>query len=471
MTNGRVPSVREIRMALEDVPGALRYEPLPEDVRAGNDRATPIWTPDRGGFLVDSVPDNPDWPDGDDEFSDEPSVVFEVPPAVTEAEIDNVLSEHDGGDMKRLEQVRGIDALGWYMTFHQQRYQHGIYIPIKGILVMARDALAGLPVSMERRIELAFHAIFRHELFHFATDCMAANWELVSGREVYWKAKTAYRNAAGYVELEEALANAYMLRGFRWPGGGVLRKSGGGYAALVDYCKRQPAGYDLAPQYAKNRSGYVGGCQELSAQFQHASVVDPEWAVPPGLDSSQLYPGITRIAWNRCPILHPRRSRPAATTRDQYRPVPVGSQYHRDKTISERTATARQTDTGQMGKMPINAGKIDRTAGPQLQTVEKRWPRLLLRPSGPKDPSSSSIRSQPEKLGGGKYWGSRLHGPLAGAGRPIPRLWFLDSHTAPSQPPGGAGCGIGPLSGLKTTQSRLKTGPVNELPVMISWCQ
>lgn len=61
-----------------------------------------------------------------------------------------------------------------------------------------------------------FHAVLRHELFHFEVDCMIASWELATGVEVYW-ASRKYRNAAGYNELEEGLANAYMLRGFKYP--------------------------------------------------------------------------------------------------------------------------------------------------------------------------------------------------------------------------------------------------------------
>lgn len=50
MTFGRIPSVAEIRIAFEDIRGAIRDDPLPEDVREGTEGATPIWSPDDGGF-------------------------------------------------------------------------------------------------------------------------------------------------------------------------------------------------------------------------------------------------------------------------------------------------------------------------------------------------------------------------------------------------------------------------------------
>jgi hypothetical protein len=101
MTHGRVPSVSEIRLALEDIPGAIREEPRPEDVREGTDRATPLWSPDRGNFSEAPALDMPDSPEDGDGLTDEPGVIFEVPPDLTEAEIRNVLGEREIGDRPR----------------------------------------------------------------------------------------------------------------------------------------------------------------------------------------------------------------------------------------------------------------------------------------------------------------------------------------------------------------------------------
>jgi hypothetical protein len=51
-----LPSVRTIRAALEEVPGALRDDPLPEDAGAGGEPATEIWIsdPDTGSYAIDS---------------------------------------------------------------------------------------------------------------------------------------------------------------------------------------------------------------------------------------------------------------------------------------------------------------------------------------------------------------------------------------------------------------------------------
>jgi mRNA-degrading endonuclease RelE of RelBE toxin-antitoxin system len=301
MTAGlTIPSVRAIRNALEDIPGALRQDPLPEDARGGTDPAAEIWVSDPGGGSESIALDSPDPTTDDDATSDGPAVIFEIPPEVTDADIQHILGQDAFTEMKRLHEIRGVDALGWYVTFHQRTAQHGVHIPLEGALLLAGRAFSQLPVSDERKVNLAFHAILRHEIFHFAADCMAANWELATGTDVYWKAKEKHRNAQGYVEQEEALANAYMLRGFQHPRR-LLANSGGASPALRTYTKRQPAGYKDAHLHAKSRAAYVAGCRDLSTQVQHAS--GQGWPVPPALHTLLLYADPFRIDWTRCPIV------------------------------------------------------------------------------------------------------------------------------------------------------------------------
>ena len=292
-----LPSVREIRLALEEVPGAVRDEPLPEDIGEGSDPATEIriWDPDDAPTALDMSEVPPDG-ESDGGVVDEPMVIFEVPPSVTDADIARVLGEERIGELERLQQIRGIDALGWYVTFHQRRYQHGVHIPVEGVLWLVLHGLHKVELSLERKLELAFHAILRHELFHFAADCMMANWELTTGVEVYWTSR-AHRNNNGYIELEEALANAYMLRGFKHPTR-LLANSAGTYATLKSFCERQPAGYDDGLRFAKTRSDYLRECGYLSDMYSGAA-----WHVPDALDTLIFYPDPIRIDWTRCPII------------------------------------------------------------------------------------------------------------------------------------------------------------------------
>lgn len=109
-------------------------------------------------------------------------MIFEVPPKLSDADIRNTLGP-EYGRLERLQQIRGIDALGWYVTFHQRACQHGVHIPMEGVATLVLGALLGCDMPLERKFEVAFQAILRHELFHFEADCMAANWELATGTE------------------------------------------------------------------------------------------------------------------------------------------------------------------------------------------------------------------------------------------------------------------------------------------------
>ena len=297
-----VPSVYAIRIALEKIEGAIRDEPSPEDGAAGEALGIPVFHLgggefDRVGRLIPSDADEAG------ATSEQPEVLFEVPPKVTDAEVFEALGE-GSGEVARQVQIKGTDALGWYLTFHLRAVQHGIYLPIEGIATLAVGALAALALPLERRFEIAFHAILRHELFHFGTDCMAANWELATGRAVYWWADAAYRGNSGYKEFEEALANAYMLRGLRHPGG-VLRDSKGSYEALRVLCALQTPGYRDGPRYAKSRHDYIDGCRTLSANFEEAAYKEiDDWEIPrDALDTLIFYPNAVQIDWRRCPIL------------------------------------------------------------------------------------------------------------------------------------------------------------------------
>jgi hypothetical protein len=294
------PSIRAIRDALDEVPGALRLEPQPEDAGAGGDPGSPIWIsdPNTDGWAVDS----PSVPDDDTEEGaiDEPVVVFEVPPSVTDADLRHALGEDRIGELHRLHQLRGVDALGWYLTFHQLHSQYGVHITLEGVVWLAVEFFGTLNVSLARKLELAFHAILRHELFHFEADCMIANWELTNGVELYWSSRR-YRNAQGYIELEEGLANAYMLRGFKHPTR-LLANSPGAYAALRKFTLLQGAGYKEGPRLVGSRTSYLSGCRDLAASYREAAA-HGTWSVPAAFDSVMLYPSPTKIDWTRCPIL------------------------------------------------------------------------------------------------------------------------------------------------------------------------
>jgi hypothetical protein len=309
-----IPSIHSIRAALEHVEGAIKFEPDPELTADGSDPGTPIqfFDPEQSMSLSSSKAPRESWTVGlidyeTAEVAAQPTVIFEIPPSLTDADIEYALGDGPG-ELFRRAQLEGIDALGWYVTFHQRAVQYGVHLPIEGLFALAAGALRGLTLPFERKLEIAYHAVLRHELFHFEADCMAANWELSLGKPVYWRVPDVQRELEGgnehYRDLEEGLANAYMLRGFRNPDK-LLRIGRGTYRALKAFCERQPAGYRDGPRYAKSRTAYVDGCRQLSANFQYAAVLyESVWQVPEGaLDTLIFYPRPFLIDWRRCPIL------------------------------------------------------------------------------------------------------------------------------------------------------------------------
>lgn len=294
-------SVQRLREALEAVPGALRDEPMPEDAGVGDEPGVEILlSGSSDGPHPGLVEDVPLEIDGDGDAADELPIEFEIPPRVTDADVRNALGQGRIGELRRLHEIRGVDALGWYMTFHQLSAQYGIYIRFEAIVWLALEHLRDVAVPLKRKIELAFHAVLRHELFHFEVDCMIANWELATGVEVYWSSRRKYRNAAGYMELEEGLANAYMLRGFKNPTR-LLGNARGVYAALKRLCEAQPAGYKDGPSYLRSVDHYLKECSQLSDNYHGAS--SAPWLVPDQFDTLKMYTDVTQIDWTRCPII------------------------------------------------------------------------------------------------------------------------------------------------------------------------
>ena len=302
-TTPRRHSISVIQSELQEVPGAIREEPFPEDTGGEASPAQRVWMHDPASASIeDAAFDLLEVEEAEDNILDEPPVVFEVPPGITESDIRDILGEETITELQRQQQIRGIDALGWYVTFHQRRYQHGVHIPIEGVAKLSIQLLLSGKVNLplDRMMDLSYQAILRHELFHFETDYMIANWELASGSQVYWNSRNRYRNSVGYVEHEEALANAYMLRGFKHPGAS-RRNSPGMYQALKMFCEAQPAGYRDGPRYATSRSAYLTGCRDQSVTYQHGS--NSHWSVPGSFDALLLYNDPVRIDWTRCPII------------------------------------------------------------------------------------------------------------------------------------------------------------------------
>jgi hypothetical protein len=246
-----IPTISSIRQSLADVKGALIDDPQTTKVNLGDVPHVPIHQPTDNSVSLQldgfDIPPKDETTSPDVSTGEEPSIIFEIPPQLDDRVVKEALGRAGGRDFERMVQAEGTDALGWYFPFHYQIAQHGIYLSSRGSLELAircfRHKYSDDPrEDVSKKIHYATHAILRHETFHFAAECMAASWELATGTPCYIQANRRLQNQAGYVEQEEALANAYMLRGFRW----VSSATYGARAtsSLKAFTKMQPQGYN-----------------------------------------------------------------------------------------------------------------------------------------------------------------------------------------------------------------------------------
>lgn len=203
-------SVAVLRSAVTSIPGAL-YDFDPNDAERGNEPGVVTLWPESDLGRMDAL--------GKSQPEDAEDAIESLPPPVEEifeigAEMDAArLVDAFGGETgerirRAVELQGGIDSLAWYVTFHAKGAQWGIYVPITSVGYLMTTAFAGLKTDDVTKFRIAFRALHQHELFHFAVDYMAAQWESITGRACHKPARRLRDAAAGYILLEEQLAKA-----------------------------------------------------------------------------------------------------------------------------------------------------------------------------------------------------------------------------------------------------------------------
>ena len=131
-------TVREIRDALRDVPEALQPEPVWSDAPLDGERSE-LWSPVEDEYANLS---NERYVIGDDPslVRDDLTVFVDLPPEIEADSTAPLLSD----EAARVVQSRvinlGIEALAWYVPFHQRRYQWGCHLSATGILALAMSS-------------------------------------------------------------------------------------------------------------------------------------------------------------------------------------------------------------------------------------------------------------------------------------------------------------------------------------------
>jgi len=293
-----ISSVREV---LRGIPESL-YEFDPDWSNRGNEPGLQtLWNSsgsDPQEALDAGSPSNTD-----DELEAETGVspieeIFELGADIDQGQCQEVMGGPKGGEIRTSVQHRGVEALAWYMTFHVKGVQWGIHIPMSSIVYLAIDTFGSLTTDWLTKLRIAFRALHQHELFHFAVDYMSAQWEAITSRPCHRPARGLKDPGAGYILLEEELANAHMIRAL-WKGDSALMVKGR-TRALRSFVRQQPVGYRDANRSTASLA-FLAACERLARDYircipsydsRHLSAVD----------LTALYPLVPMVDWRYCPL-------------------------------------------------------------------------------------------------------------------------------------------------------------------------
>jgi hypothetical protein len=295
--------IQNIRNGLSGIPECLTNLP-PEPAYRGIGPGTlvsSIWTPGEPNSLLSH---NPQLDFESAETESEASPEFD-PLIEIGADVDETFPSLNGEAGERIRQsvmLYGMDALGYYVSFHVTGVQWGAYVTASGIAYLVRSAFSSLDAPLMTKAQLAFHAILHHELFHFAVDYTVAQSELTHQNAWWLPAKTVFRRATpNYCVIEEKLANAYMLRAFRTMKPALRHR--GKQEALRDFTKRLPAGYKDGWQV--RRLDWERELKTLAWAYGEHSICKGHpalWNHSLGYDWSGQFPIQPHIDWRHCPI-------------------------------------------------------------------------------------------------------------------------------------------------------------------------
>jgi hypothetical protein len=120
----------------------------------------------------------------------------------------------------------GIEALAWYVSFHNNQRDWGIYIPLSSLALLDELYFDNLSIERDKRIQLGWSALLAHEQLHFAIDHACAWFELMLRAPIRREFVARLNSkppvsiaeaevSETYLEVEETAANAHMIRYIR----------------------------------------------------------------------------------------------------------------------------------------------------------------------------------------------------------------------------------------------------------------
>ncbi len=267
--SGVMKKITDIRPILKAIPGAF-IDIEPEEISRGYQAGiSTLWEPTESepealkvGTLdaeQDGEQVNPDTTAASTEIEE----IFEFGAEIDRDLLQAAMNGTEGEKIRQAVLERGVDALGWYVPFHANGDQWGIYVPMSGIAHIMVDVIWDLQTDLLTKFRIAFRAIHQHELFHFAVEYMAGQWEALTEKPCWNPARGLKDADRGYYLLEEECANAHMMRSSL--GGRSSLRVARRTSAMREFVRRQPPGYREGDH--KREARFTERCELLARGY------------------------------------------------------------------------------------------------------------------------------------------------------------------------------------------------------------
>ncbi|MDO8526475.1 MAG: hypothetical protein Q7T03_02170 [Deltaproteobacteria bacterium] len=292
-------SINHIRKELEDISGAIiDIDIPPNEVPTGaEDEVVSLWNKEMLGENTNDLSQVTEKEQSPPDRILDP--IFEYGAENNPDQLVKNLGKDETEKIRKSIEVKGIDALAWYVSYHYRGLQWGIYIPISSLVFLAYNVFGSLPCNGLTKIKLAFRALHQHELFHFSTDYMTSQIELITRKPCHVISRPKLKNNGGYIAWEEQLANAAMLQSILYAPG-TLKVPNAYKQLLVAIVKQQPAGYRDGPKVVKTKP-FIKLAEKLAQDFI-AYIPDYELIHADNWELWPLYGRYERLHWENCPV-------------------------------------------------------------------------------------------------------------------------------------------------------------------------
>ena len=295
--------VTDVRETLRAIPGAF-IDIDPEETSRGYQAGiSTLWEPteseaEKLQLAVPGARDGEQANLGAAAASIQIEEIFEFAAEIDQDRLQAAMNGAEGDKIRQAVLANGVDGLGWYVPFHAKGAQWGIYVPMSGIAHIVVDVVWGLQTDLLTKFRIAFRAIHQHELFHFATEYMAGQWEALTEKPCWLPARQLKDTARGYILLEEECANTHMMRSFL--GGRSSLRVEGRIPSMKNFVRKQPPGYREGDH--TREALFTERCELLARKYVDC-IPDSRFHALDAFEFTRMYPPLfPNLNWTYVPI-------------------------------------------------------------------------------------------------------------------------------------------------------------------------